>query len=177
MRGFKSFGSKKVVLKLEKGLTVISGPNGSGKSNIFDAVRFVLGDLSARSLRADKMAEVIFDGVPGESSSSRIAYVEIQFDNKDRRIPIDRNTVTISRRIKRTGISEYFLNRRRISRSRLVDILSMSGLSSSGYNMIVQGTITRLADVTPDERRKVIENLVGISEYNVKKAEARIQLS
>ena len=176
IRGFKSFGSKKVVIKLDRGLTVITGPNGSGKSNIFDAVRFVLGDLSARSLRADKMAEIIFDGIPGKSTASRAAYVKIRFNNKDRQLPIDRDAVTISRRVKRTGVSEYFLNGRHIPRSQLVDILSMAGLSSSGHNMIMQGTITRLADVTPEERRKVIENLIGIIEYNIKRAEARVQL-
>jgi chromosome segregation protein len=176
MRGFKSFGPNKILINLDKGLTVFSGPNGSGKSNIFDAVRFVLGDLSARSLRASKMAEIIFDGVPNVSAASKGAYVKMWFDNRDRRLPIDRNTVTISRRVKRTGISEYFLNRKHISRSRLIDILSIADLSSSGYNMIVQGTITRLADVTPEERRKVIENLIGISEYDLKKTEARVQL-
>jgi chromosome segregation protein len=176
MRGFKSFGPNKVLINLDKGLIVFSGPNGSGKSNIFDAVRFVLGDLSARSLRASKMAEVIFDGVPNVSTPSKVAYVKIWFDNSDRRLPIDRNTVTISRRVMRTGVSEYFLNKKHISRGRLIDILSIADLSSSGYNMIVQGTITRLADVTPEERRKVIENLVGISEYDLKKAESRVQL-
>ena len=176
MRGFKSFGTNKVLIKLDKGLTVFSGPNGSGKSNIFDAIRFVLGDLSARSLRAAKMAEVIFDGVPNVSTASKMAYVKIWFDNRNRRLPIDRNTVTISRKVMRTGISEYFLNRKRISRSQLINILSIADLSASGYNMIVQGTITRLADVTPEERRKVIENLVGLSEYDLKKTEARVQL-
>ncbi|MCK5626196.1 hypothetical protein KAI11_05005, partial [Candidatus Bathyarchaeota archaeon] len=83
---------------------------------------------------------------------------------------------TISRKVMRTGISEYFLNRKRISRSQLINILSIADLSASGYNMIVQGTITRLADVTPEERRKVIENLVGLSEYDLKKTEARVQL-
>lgn len=176
MRGFKSFGTNKILIKLDKGLTVFSGPNGSGKSNIFDAIRFVLGDLSARSLRAAKMAEVIFDGVPNVSTASKMAYVKIWFDNSNRRLPIDRNTVTISRKVMRTGISEYFLNRKRISRSQLINILSIADLSASGYNMIVQGTITRLADVTPEERRKVIEKLVGLSEYDLKKTEARVQL-
>ena len=177
VRGFKSFGSKKNVIQLDKGLNVITGPNGSGKSNIFDAVRFVLGDLSARSLRADKMSEVIFDGIPGQSAASKAAYVRIRFDNGDRRMPIDRDTVTVSRMVARTGVSKYSLNGRRVSRGRLVDTLSMAELSPSGYNMIMQGTITRLADVTPEERRKVIEDLAGISEYDVKKAEARVQLN
>ena len=174
MRGFKSFGDKKVSVALDRGLTIVTGPNGSGKSNIFDAVRFTLGDLSARSLRADKMSEVIFDGA--QSSSGRTAYVSIQLDNADRSIPVDTESVTIARRVNTAGESDYFLNGKQAPRNQLVDILSMAGLSSNGYNMIVQGTITRLADVTPEERRKAIEELVGIAEYDAKKADARIQL-
>jgi chromosome segregation protein len=173
MRGFKSFGIRKVTVPLEKGLTVVTGPNGSGKSNIFDAVRFVLGDLSARSLRADKMSEVIYD--VGEDSS-RAAYVTIQFDNTDRRIPVDAETATFSRRVNVQGTSEYFLNGRQVPRGQLVDMMSLAGLSSNGHNMIMQGTITRLADIIPEDRRKFIEELVGIAEYDTKKAEARVQL-
>jgi len=174
MRGFKSFGGRKVSIPLDKGFTVVTGPNGSGKSNIFDAVRFTLGDLSARSLRADKMSEVIYDGSAG--GPNKTAYVSIQLDNADRRIPVDTETVSIARRVNREGASDYFLNGKQAARNQLVDILSMAGLSSNGYNMIMQGTITRLADVTPDERRKSIEELVGIAEYDVKKADARVQL-
>jgi chromosome segregation protein len=174
MRGFKSFGDRKVSIPLDKGLTVVTGPNGSGKSNIFDAIRFTLGDLSARSLRADKMSEVIFDGY--STSSTRTAYVSIQLDNADRRIPVDTETVTIARRVNNEGESDYFLNGKQAARNQLVDILSMAGLSSNGYNMIMQGTITRLADITPEERRKAIEELVGIADYDAKKTEARLQL-
>jgi chromosome segregation protein len=175
LRGFKSFGPKKITLNLEKGLTVFTGPNGSGKSNIFDAIRFVLGDLRARSLRASKMSEVIFDGVP-RTPSSRSAYVKLLFDNSDRSIPLDTDVVTLSRRVNRQGVSKYALNGRTVSRSQLVDILGMAGLYSSGHNMIIQGTITKLADIIPEERRQVIEDFVGIAEYNAKKAEARLQL-
>ncbi|MDQ1280399.1 MAG: hypothetical protein QG670_1662, partial [Thermoproteota archaeon] len=177
MRGFKTFGNKKVGIPLNRGLTVITGPNGSGKSNILDAVRFVLGDLSARSLRADKMSDVIFDGgQSGSSEAARMAYVSVQLDNSDRQIPLDVDSVTVSRRVDRTGGSEYFLNGKQASRSQLVDILSIANLSSSGYNIIMQGTITRLADLTPEERRKLIEGLIGIAEYDAKKTEAQIQL-
>jgi len=175
LRGFKSFGPKKITFNLEKGLTVFTGPNGSGKSNIFDAIRFVLGDLRARSLRAAKMSEVIFDGARG-TPASRSAYVKLFFDNSDRRIPLDTDVVALSRRVNRQGFSKYMLNGRAVARSQLVDILGMAGLYSSGHNMIIQGTITRLADITPEERRQVIEDFVGIAEYNAKKAEARLQL-
>ena len=174
IRNFKSFGSKRVTIELDKGLTVITGPNGSGKSNILDAIRFVLGDLSSRSLRADKMSEIIFDGVKG--NRPLIASVRVTLDNCDRQLPVDVNIITISRKVNREGNSEYSLNGRQIPRGQLVDILRMAGLSSSGYNMIIQGTITRLADVTPKERIKVIEDLIGIAEYDAKKTEARTQL-
>jgi chromosome segregation protein len=154
---------------------VFSGPNGSGKSNIFDAIKFVLGDLSARSLRASKMSEVIFDGVPN-TPASKSAYVNLRLDNRDRKLPMDRDIVTIGRRVNRQGISRYLLNGHTVSRNQLVNLLSMAGLYSSGYNMVMQGTITKLAEITPDERRKVIEDFVGISEYNTKKNEARVHL-
>jgi len=154
---------------------VFSGPNGSGKSNIFDAIKFVFGDLSARSLRASKMSEVIFDGVP-TTPASKSAYVNLRLDNRDRKLPMDRDIVTIGRRVNRQGISRYLLNGHTVSRNQLVNLLSMAGLYSSGYNMVMQGTITKLAEITPDERRKVIEDFVGISEYNTKKNEARVHL-
>lgn len=175
MRGFKSFGSRKVVVSLDRGLTVITGPNGSGKSNVTDAIRFVLGELSARSLRADKFAGLIFDGVQGEKAKS--AWVVIQFDNSDKRIPVDADLVSISREVDRSGQSTYRLNGRRTPRSQLVDILTAAGIQAAGYNMIMQGTVTRLADVTPEERRKIVEDLIGIAEYDAKKAEAQVQLN
>jgi chromosome segregation protein len=175
MRGFKSFGSQRIIIRLEKGLTVITGPNGSGKSNVLDAIRFVLGDLSARSLRTSTMAGVIFDGAQGKLGSKR-ASVSLHLDNSDRRIPIDLNSIVIGRRVNRSGNSDYLLNGKRISRGSLMDIISMATLDPSGFNMIMQGTITRLADVTPEERRKVLEDLIGIAEYDAKRGEARVQL-
>lgn len=175
VKGFKSFGPSKVIVGFDKGLTVITGPNGSGKSNTLDAIRFVLGDLSARSLRTDKMSGVIFDGVQGKDASSN-ASVTLHLDNYDRRIPVDTETVTLTRKVNREGESEYLLNGKSVSRGQLVDILRMANISSSGYNMIMQGTITRLADITPEERRSAIEDLVGIAEYDAKKTEARVQL-
>ena len=173
MRNFKSFGPRRVVIDLDKGFIVVTGPNGSGKSNIIDGVRFVLGDLSARSLRADKMSGVIYDG---GREASPMAIVTLHLDNSDRRLPIDTDTVTIARKVDLEGESEYSLNGRHVARGQLVDILRMAGLSSSGYNLVMQGTITRLADITPEDRRSAIEDLVGIAEYDTKKAEAREQL-
>jgi len=176
MRGFKSFGPKKATISLDKGITVITGPNGTGKSNILDAVRFVLGEMGVRSLRADKMAEVIFDGTP-KMERSDSAYVSIQFDNADRRIPVDADNVTISREVHRDGTSIYRLNGKHVLRSRLMDVLGVSGLTSSGHNIIMQGTVTRMADITPNERRTIIEGMIGIAEYDMKKADASEQLN
>ncbi len=121
------------------------------------------------------MGEIIFDGVLG-TPSARTASVKLRFDNRDRTIPLDRDVVTLSRRVNRQGISKYLLNGSTVSRSQLIDVLGMAKLYSSGHNMIMQGTITKLAEITPDERRRVIEDIVGIAEYNSKKAEARMQL-
>lgn len=176
MRGFKSFGPKKATISLDKGITVITGPNGTGKSNILDAVRFVLGEMGVRSLRADKMAEVIFDGTPKVKRSDS-AYVSMQFDNTDRRIPVDADSVTISREVHRDGTSIYRLNGKQVLRSKLMDVLGVSGLTSSGYNIIMQGTVTRMADITPNERRAVIEGMIGIAEYDMKKVDANEQLN
>jgi chromosome segregation protein len=176
MRGFKSFGPRKVTIALDKGFTVITGPNGSGKSNIMDAVRFVLGELSARALRADKFSAVIFEGAQ-KLDKSNSAWVAIHFDNSDKRIPVSTDIVVVAREVDRTGQSIYRLNGKKVSRGQLVDILTVASLRIEEYNMIMQGTVTRLADYTPEERREIIENVVGIAEYNAKKAQAQEQLS
>ncbi|OGD46677.1 hypothetical protein A3K70_04035 [Candidatus Bathyarchaeota archaeon RBG_16_48_13] len=160
---------------MDKGLTVITGPNGSGKSNILDSVRFVLGESSPRELRASKFSEALFDGAQGLEKPER-ATVSIQFENSDRQIPVDTNPVTISREVDRTGQSIYRLNGKKVSRNQLLDVLNMARISASGFNMVPQNTITRLADITPEERRRMIEDLVGIADYEAKKTEAQIQL-
>jgi len=177
LRGFKSFGPKTASITLDKGFTVLTGPNGSGKTNIVDAVLFGLGELSARRLRAENFAKLIFHGSPNAGiEKAKAAKVVIQFDNKDHRIPVGTNTVTISREVRRNGQSVYRLNGRRISRFRIVEMLSMAGISPTGHNIIVQGTITRMAEVSPHERRRIIEDLVGIAQYDVEKAEAEEKL-
>lgn len=176
MRGFKSFGSRRISLTLQKGFTAITGPNGSGKSNILDSVKFVLGEPSARSLRADRFAEVIFEGT-GDVEKAKSAWVSLQFDNSDRRIPIDSDIVTISREVDRNGQSTYRVNTRRSSRSQLMDLITVAGFHLNEFNVVMQGTVTRLADVTPEERRRIVEDLTGIAEYDRKKSEAQTQLS
>lgn len=177
LKDFKSFGPKTASIMLDKGFTVLTGPNGSGKTNISDAVLFGLGELSARRLRAESLAKLIFHGSPeAHVEKAKAAKVVIQFDNSDNHLPVDTSTVTVSREIYRDGQSVYRLNGRRISRSRVTDILSMAGISPTGHNVVVQGTITRMAEVSSQERRKMIADLVGIAQYDTEKAEAEEKL-
>ncbi len=173
LRGFKTFG-KKVSLSLDRGLTVVTGPNGSGKSNVIDSVKFALGELSAKELRGGNITDLIHRGSPHATAKS--AYVGIQFDNADRRIPVDADLVTISREFRRGGEGIYRMNGRRVSRKQLTDILSSADIQVSGHNIVQQHAITRLAEVTHEERRKIIEDMIGIAVYDSKKAESEIQL-
>jgi chromosome segregation protein len=177
LRGFKSFGPQTVKIVLDKGFTAVTGPNGSGKTNILDALLFALGELSTRRLRAENAAKLIFHGSETAGlEKAKMAKVIIQFDNTDGRMAVDTVTVTISREVYRNGQSVYRLNGRRISRQHILEILSMAGISSTSQNIILQGTITRLTDIAPTERRKIIEDLVGIGQYDAEKAEAEEKL-
>ena len=177
LKSFKSFGPQTVKVVLDKGFTAITGPNGSGKTNIMDAILFCLGELSTRRLRAESSAKLIFHGSEKAGlEKGKRAKVVIQFDNSDGIIPVDTVTVTVSREVFRNGQSVYRLNGRRISRTHIQETLSMAAIGSTSQNIIPQGTITRLTDVTPTERRKIIEDLVGIGQYDSEKAEAEGKL-
>jgi chromosome segregation protein len=177
LKGFKSFGPQIVKVVLDKGFTAITGPNGSGKTNILDAFLFALGELSTRRLRAENAAKLIFHGSENAGlERAKMAKVIIQFDNADGRMAVDTTTVTISREVYRNGQSVYRLNGRRISRAHIIEILSVAGISSTSQNIILQGMITRLTDISPMERRKIIEDLVGIGQYDAEKAEAEEKL-
>ncbi|MFP3985234.1 MAG: AAA family ATPase, partial [Candidatus Bathyarchaeia archaeon] len=177
LRGFKSFGSKTVAVTFDKGFTVITGPNGSGKTNIIDAILYVLGELSARRMRAENLTKLIYHGSPDAGiAKAKSAKVVLQFDNKDGRIPIDTSTVTISREVFRNGQSVYRLNGRRISRTNINNMLSMAGITSTSHNIILQGTITRMTDISSTDRRKIIEDMVGIAQYDSEKTEAEEKL-
>jgi len=177
LKGFKSFSPKATTITLDKGFTVLTGPNGSGKTNIVDAILFGLGELSARRLRAENFSKLIFQGFSDEKEEkAKAAKVVIQLDNSDGRIPVDTSTVTISREVYKNGQSVYRLNGRRVSRSHFVDTLSMAAISHTGHNVVVQGTVTRMAEISSMERRKIIEDLVGIAQYDAEKAEAEEKL-
>lgn len=169
---FKSF--RKVSLQLERGLNVITGPNGSGKSNIIDAIRFCLGENSPKTLRVSKISSLISDSIP--ESKDRSAKVSIVFENSMRAIPMDSENVSISRELKENGESTYFLNGKRVQKGSLSEILDLALISPEGFNVILQGMATRISELSPDEKRRLIEGIVGIAQFDEKKAEAERQL-
>ena len=177
LKGFKSFGPQTVKVNLDRGFTAITGPNGSGKTNIMDALLFSLGELSTKRLRAENSAKLIFHGSEkAGQEKAKMAKVVVQFDNSDGAMPVDTTTVTISREVYRNGQSVYRLNGRRMSRTHITETLSMAAISSISQNIIPQGTITRLTDVNPLERRKIIEDLIGIAQYDDEKTDAEEKL-
>ncbi|MCD6470359.1 chromosome segregation protein SMC [Candidatus Bathyarchaeota archaeon] len=175
INGFKTFGLK-TTLTFDRGFTVITGPNGSGKTNIMDAVLFCLGELSAKRLRAENFSALIFNGGENSNIKKNRAKVLIQFDNSDGRLPVETATVTISREIDKKGESIYRINGRRVPRSHLLEVLSVAGISPYGHNIIPQGMLTRMAEISTHERRKIIEDMLGIAQYDAEKAKAEVKL-
>ncbi|MHA1580395.1 MAG: chromosome segregation protein SMC [Candidatus Freyarchaeota archaeon] len=177
IRGFKSFGKKKITLRLSKGFSAIVGPNGSGKSNLLDAIRFGLGMLSSKSLRVGAFSDLVFTPSKGNKMTpAKYAKVGLYFDNSDRRFPIDANTVIIDRQVDRTGKGVYKLNGKTVSRTEIIDLLEIAGISPNGYNVVPQGEIFELIQMGSLERRKLFENIAGIASYDEKKEKAEKEL-
>lgn len=175
LQGFKSFANK-TVLKFNKGITGIVGPNGSGKSNVADAVRWVLGEQSAKQLRGSKMEDVIFSGTESRKPLG-FAYVAITIDNSDHKLPISYDEITIARRVYRSGESEYLING---NTSRLRDVQELffdTGIGKEGYSIIGQGQIDKILSGKPEERRELFDEAVGIVKYKKRKAMAEKNLS
>ncbi|AMM54383.1 chromosome segregation protein SMC [Pyrococcus kukulkanii] len=175
LKGFKSYGNKKVVIPFSKGFTAIVGANGSGKSNIGDAILFVLGGLSAKAMRATRISDLIFAGTKSEPPA-KYAEVAIYFNNEDRGFPIDEDEVVIKRRVYPDGRSTYWLNGKRATRSEILDLLSAAMISPEGYNIVLQGDITKFIKMSPLERRLIIDDISGIAEYDAKKEKALQEL-
>lgn len=174
VNGFKSFANK-INFKFNNGITGIVGPNGSGKSNVGDAVRWVLGEQSAKQLRGSKMEDVIFSGTELRKPQGS-AYVAITLDNSDHKLPIDFNEVTIARRVYRSGESEYLING---VVSRLKDVNRLffdTGIGKEGYSIIGQGQIERILSGKPEERRELFDEAAGIVKYKKNKAATEKQL-
>ena len=172
--GFKSFGFKNTVLNLNNGLVAVTGPNGSGKSNILDAIMFALGENSPKLLRVDKFQSLFHDSV---NSSHRLVRVNVTFDNSDRGIPIDNDNVSMSREMEgQNGESQYYLNGKKVSKNTILELLEIMVAVPNKLNIVQQGMITRISELNSEERRKIIEDIVGLSYFDDKKNESLRQL-
>lgn len=175
MHGFKSFPDK-IVLDFNKGLTGVVGPNGSGKSNIGDAVRWVLGEQSSKSLRGGKMEDVIFAGTQMRKSVG-FASVTLNVDNADRSLDIENDLVSVTRKLYRNGDSEYILNGDQVRLKDILELFMDTGLGRDGYSIIGQGRIADIVSGKSSERREIFEEAAGISKFRYKKAEAERKLA
>ena len=174
LQGFKSFADK-TVLEFMPGITTVIGPNGSGKSNISDAIRWVLGEQSMKSLRGSKTEDVIFAGTQNRKSLG-FAEVSMVMDNSDQKLPIEYNEVTITRKLYRSGESGYYINK---TPCRLKDVLELfmdTGIGKDGYSIIGQGKIDEILSNKSEERRHIFEEAAGIVKYRVRKAESEKKL-
>ncbi len=174
MHGFKSFPDK-IKLDFNKGLTGVVGPNGSGKSNIGDAVRWVLGEQSSKSLRGGKMEDVIFAGTQLRKSVG-FASVTLNIDNSDRSLDIENDLVSVTRKLYRNGDSEYIINGDQVRLKDIVELFMDTGLGRDGYSIIGQGRIADIVSGKSTERREIFEEAAGISKFRYKKAEAERKL-
>lgn len=173
--GFKSFGYKNTIVNLEPGLVAISGPNGSGKSNILDAITFALGENSTKTMRVDKLRALLHD-VDNKHHGAKIARVSCHFDNADRKIPVDSNVVTVTREMDESGENIYYLNQKKMQRNHILDLLEVANAGIHKLNIVQQGTITRISEFNPEERRKIIEDIIGLAYFDEKKLESLKQL-
>ncbi|HSH37050.1 chromosome segregation protein SMC, partial [Schnuerera sp.] len=174
IHGFKSFADK-VEIDFKEGITAIVGPNGSGKSNIADAIRWVLGEQSIKTLRGSRMEDVIFSGT---DTRRPLGYTEvtITFDNKDGIIPVEYQEVAISRRMFRSGESEYYLNKNSCRLKDIKEIFMDTGVGKDGYSIIGQGRVDEILSTKPEGRRNIFEEAAGIVKYKTKKIEAEKKL-
>ena len=175
IHGFKSF-PKKTEIPFTEGINVILGPNGSGKSNVSDALCFVLGRLSIKSMRAAKAKNLIFLGSKA-ASPSKEASVEIVFDNSDRTFSIDENEILIKRIVRRNGQSIYKINGQTKTRQEVLALLAQAGVDPNGFNIILQGEIQNFVRMHTEERRKIIEEVSGISIYEMRKEKSLKELN
>lgn len=167
MHGFKSF-PRKTEIPFTSGINVVLGPNGSGKSNISDALCFVLGRLSIKSMRAAKARNLIFLGTKA-ASPAREAIVEIVFDNSDKTFSIESDEISIKRIVRLNGQSIYKINNETKTRQEVLGLLAQAGVDPNGFNIILQGEIQNFVRMHTEERRKIIEEVSGISIYESRK--------
>ena len=170
MQGFKSFADK-TTLEFEDGITVVIGPNGSGKSNISDAIRWVLGEQSIKTLRGSKLEDVIFAGTQARKSLG-FAEVNMTIDNSDGKLPVEYSEVTVTRRVYRSGESEFFINKNQCRLKDIVELFMDTGIGRDGYSIIGQGRVDEILSTKSEERRHIFEEAAGIVKYRTRKEEA-----
>ena len=174
IRGFKSFADK-TELRFKKGVTAVVGPNGSGKSNVSDSVRWVLGEQSVKNLRGGKMEDVIFAGTQFRKPLG-LAQVSLTLDNSDGELATEYNEVTVTRRIFRSGETEYLINNQKCRLKDITELFMDTGIGKEGYSIIGQGKIDAILSGKPEERRALLEEAAGIVKYKSRKEEAEKRL-
>ncbi|MBR0414450.1 MAG: chromosome segregation protein SMC [Clostridia bacterium] len=175
LQGFKSFPDK-TVLHFHKGITAVVGPNGSGKSNVSDAVRWVLGEQSTKTLRGSRMEDVIFSGT-AERRAQGFAQVTLVLDNTDRQIDFDKDELSIARRYYRSGESEYIIDGATVRLRDINELFMDTGLGRDGYSIISQGKIADIISSKSNERREIFEEAAGISKYRYRRQDAQRKLA
>lgn len=172
--GFKSFADK-AEIKFGEGITGIVGPNGCGKSNVADSIRWVLGEQSAKTLRGSSMQDVIFAGTQNRKSLS-YCEVSLYFDNSNKMFSLDYNEIIITRKLYRSGESEYFINKQPARLKDIVDLLHECGIGKEGYTIIGQGKVEEIMSAKPEDRRAIFEEATGISKFKARKNESERKL-
>ncbi|MBI3671338.1 AAA family ATPase [Candidatus Azambacteria bacterium] len=175
VQGFKSF-AQKTVLDFERGVSAVVGPNGSGKSNIADALRFVLGEQGMKNIRAKKSEDLIFSG-SGSRAKMNIAQATLYFDNTDRAFPVDFAEVSVSRKIFRDGENQYFINNAQVRLRDLAEFIAKAKLGLKGYTIINQGMGDYILNASPKDRKDIIDEALGLREFQIKKNEAASKLN
>lgn len=175
LHGFKSF-AKRTEMPFDGNFSVVLGPNGSGKSNVLDAICFVLGRISSKDLRTERLSHLIYNGGKTKQPASK-AEVSIFFDNSRKTFPYAEQMVKVSRIIKPTGQSSYRINDKASSRQEILDLLALAKIDPNGHNIVLQGDIVRFVEMSSEERRQVVEEIAGISVYEEKKNKALSELA
>ena len=170
MQGFKSFADK-TILDFGQGVTTVVGPNGSGKSNILDAVRWVMGEMSAKSLRGANMQDVIFAGTDSRKKVN-FAEVSLVLDNSDKMLPIDFDEIVVTRKVFRSGETVYQINHADCRLKDIHELFMDTGLGRDGYSMIGQGNVSKILSTKAEDRRSFFEEAAGVSKYKHRKDES-----
>ncbi|TDQ42393.1 chromosome segregation protein SMC [Aureibacillus halotolerans] len=173
--GFKSFADK-IAIDFVEGVTAVVGPNGSGKSNVTEAIRWVLGEQSAKSLRGSKMEDIIFSGSDSKRKLN-MAQVTLTLDNEGRALPLDYSEVSVTRRVFRSGESEFLINQQACRLKDIIELFMDSGLGKEAFSIISQGKVDEILNSKPEDRRKIFEEAAGVLKYKTRKRQAEEKLS